>query len=159
MLFRSNSVTFNTLTLPQYPTNTLLLVLDNSKTSGTLSQTLTNLTITAGEAPTLALNNATGSNLALIFSGTLTRPAGSELFLGTYTTPTGDSTMYGRSFATPNNTTARIDFTNFGTTPNIGVFFNTANGTKYAFRDTTGTAFMRDLNYSASGNKIGRAHV
>ena len=164
-LAATNNLTFNAANgfaaYASAPYFDQLLVVDNSKTTGSLAQALNNLTVgSANIAGSLILNNATGANLSLVFNGAFTRTAGSELMLGAYTTPVGDSTIFGRTFATPNATTARIDlgagFTTANATNfNAGVFIATANGTDYAFRDTSGASgFMRAVDYSAAGNNF-----
>jgi autotransporter-associated beta strand protein len=147
-LSATNNLTINTLTQPFYPANTNELVLDNSKTTGTLSQSFTNLTSgTAGGASTITLNNATGNALSLLFTGTFTRTADSELFLGSNSTPSNVSTIAGLTYQAPSATGNRIDIANYGTGVNPGVFFNTPAGTEYVVRDTTSTAFLRPVNY------------
>ena len=76
-LSSSAALTFNTLTVQSLATGSQnYFVLDNSKTSGTLTQTLGNLsTGTAGGISTIALNNGSGNALSLIFSGTSQRLA------------------------------------------------------------------------------------
>ena len=117
----------------------LYLGLDNSKATGAVSQTFANLTTTnaagGSTAASITLNNTTGQNAALVFGGTLARAAGSEILVnitGTSTTPSANN---------------RIDIAGIGSnTISQGIFYA---GSDYALRDSTGTAYLRPINYGA----------
>ncbi|NBV53103.1 MAG: hypothetical protein EBR83_06225, partial [Verrucomicrobia bacterium] len=105
-----------------------LLVLDNSATTGTLSQAFGALTTALGVGPTVQLNNTTGNSLSLTFTG-YARTAGSELLLGI----TGVNSA-------PSSTN-KIDIANY--VVNQGVFWN---GSSYVTRDAGN--YLRPINYA-----------
>lgn len=114
-----------------YPLYYQGLILDNSQAASSVSQTFGALTVGAGEAPNILLNNTTGNSLSLSFAS-FTRAANTTLILGI----TGSNTTPG-----VNN---KIDIVGGLTAASqAGIFWN---GTSFVIRDAGN--FLRPINYT-----------